>query len=210
MVVESIPIPLLANEKFRKFDGLIQRSPSSLVHASVVGRFFTGDKQQFGGGAWSWGGYGHMGCCSLLVLQEIVSVDPHSRDDLDYSAYPESPDLQKLKCGTSQDLLHSSYRAEMEAQQEAEAGKRSWAFDDARRVASTTLASVLKITEASLAEMKQIQKQQGQIIYEWRPKQTETIYTVIVSRPYWLSFYAEDEKKIAWIATAAYSACGSD
>jgi hypothetical protein len=77
-------------------------------------------------------------------------------------------------------------------------------------VASTTLASVLKIPEASLAEMKQIQKQQGQIIYEWRPKQTETIYTVVVSRPYWLSFYAEDEKKIAWIATAAYSACGSD
>jgi hypothetical protein len=32
---------------------------------------------------------------------------------------------------------------------------------------------------------------------------------VVVSRPYWLSFYAHDPSRVAWIAVIAYeSSCG--
>lgn len=34
-------------------------------------------------------------------------------------------------------------------------------------------------------------------------------YMVVVSRPYWLSYYAKDRKRVAWVVLAAYeSSCG--
>lgn len=44
-----------------------------------------------------WGGYGHMGCCSLLAIQEVKSVNPVDRDDLDYGASVDQPDVGKLR-----------------------------------------------------------------------------------------------------------------
>ena len=72
MVVENIPIPLVENDQFREFDRQIQppfRSGrhGSIVHVTVVGRFFAGERQRFSKGN-PWGGYGHMGCCTQMVL----------------------------------------------------------------------------------------------------------------------------------------------
>ena len=50
------------------------------------------------------GGYGHMGCCSLFVIQQVLAVDPNVRVDLNYESYAELPDIDKLKCGY-QDLM---------------------------------------------------------------------------------------------------------
>jgi hypothetical protein len=91
LTVESIPIPLVENDEFKQFDTEIQppfRSGKfgSIVHATLVGRFFAGRKEQFGKGEAFWDGYGHMGCCSLFAIQEVKSVDPQDRDDLDYGA----------------------------------------------------------------------------------------------------------------------------
>ncbi len=63
--VEDISIPLTDDEPFRKFDKLIQppfRSGihGSIVHATLVGRFFSGRRIKYPKGS-SWGGYGHMG-----------------------------------------------------------------------------------------------------------------------------------------------------
>jgi hypothetical protein len=33
-------------------------------------------------------------------------------------------------------------------------------------------------------------------------------YMIVVSRPYWLSFYSKDTKKVAWVVVGAYeSSC---
>ena len=74
LVVENIPIPMTQDELFRKFDEVIQRQPESTIKATVVGRFFSGTRNENPDGA-SWGGYGHFGCCSLLAIQQIVSID---------------------------------------------------------------------------------------------------------------------------------------
>jgi len=73
--VEDILIALTDDEHFREFDKLIQppfRSGvhGSLVHATLVGRFFSGRLIKYPKGTY-WGGYGHMGCCSLLAIQEV-------------------------------------------------------------------------------------------------------------------------------------------
>lgn len=76
--VEKLPVPLNEDKVFRAFDRLINRPSDSTVdatriHATLVGRFFSGEQQKFGNTI-SWGGYGHLGCCSLLVIEQVISV----------------------------------------------------------------------------------------------------------------------------------------
>ena len=94
-------------------------------------------------------------------------------------------------------------------QKEAELGSREWAFTDPQRVATEALAGLLKLDPSSITEIRQTRKAQGRFVYEWKPVQRKTTYMVVVSRPYFLSFYAPDAKKIVWVVTAAYeSTCG--
>ena len=46
LVVENIPIPLVDDELFRTFTKLLQRPPDATAHATIVGRFFSGEKNQ--------------------------------------------------------------------------------------------------------------------------------------------------------------------
>jgi len=47
------------------------------------------------------------------------------------------------------------------------------------------------------------------ILADRRPKGKTMRYMVVVSRPYLLSFYAKDPKRVAWVLIAAYeTSCG--
>jgi len=134
-VVDNIPIPLVDDERFREFDRLIQRPPDTVVHATIVGRFFAGRVERFPNGAWP-AGYGHMGCCSLLAIQRVISVDPQDRADLDYRASPDQPNIRKVGCGFRYLLPLESAAGSMAAQREADGGQTEWAFTDPQRVAT--------------------------------------------------------------------------
>ena len=198
LVVEDIPITLVNDELFRTFDKLLQRPPDATAHATIIGRFFSGEKIEAPGGTF-YGNYGHMGCCSLLAIQQVVSVDTQERNDLDYGASYDQPDAscyQFLKVReTDQDIIQS--------QREAEVDSSGASFNSPEQVAVSTLAKVLK-TDGKLIKLKQTRKAQGRFVYWWKPKTKEEHYMVVVSRPYWLSFYAKDPKKVAWVVTAAY------
>jgi hypothetical protein len=200
LVIEKTPISLVDDQRFREFDGLIQRKHDLTLHATIVGRFFSGKQIQRPDGV-SWGGYGHMGCCSLLAIQQVISVDPQDRDDLDYGASPDQPDIDKAGCSYG---FLSPIQPLIEAQHSADTGQREWVFSDPRRVASDALAKLLKIDEQSIAGMIQTRKAQGRFVYQWRPKEKRASYMIVVSRPYLLSFYAKDPKEVAWVVTAAY------
>jgi hypothetical protein len=209
--VENIPITLTVNDEFRRFDKLVQppfRSErhGSVVHAIIVGRFFAG-RQRFEKGN-RWGGFGHMGCCTLLAIQEIKSVDPQDRDDLDYGASPDQPDTDKSGCGY-RELTPLEPTVELiEAQQRAESGRENWAFEHPERVAADALGRLAAVKEP-ITGVKQRRKAQGRIVYEWRSSKTRAKYMVVVTRPYWLSFYARDPKSVAWVVAAAYEFCGN-
>jgi hypothetical protein len=116
--------------------------------------------------------------------------------------------MARLKCGTLEDIESvPSVRATFDIQHNAEAGIGASAFDDPRRVALDFLARNLHIDESAIQGMVE-KKSQGRRVYEWRPTGKPETYMVVVSRPYWLSFYAEDENRVAWIVIAAYRACG--
>jgi len=83
LVVENIPIPLVKDDQFLKFDKLIQPpfppgKSGVTVHATLVGRFFAGQEMQTRNGTF-WGGYGHLGCCSLFAIQQVKSESPEER-----------------------------------------------------------------------------------------------------------------------------------
>ncbi len=209
--IEHISIPLVDNDQFREFDKLIQppfRSGvhGSIVHATLVGRFFSGRLIKYPKATF-WGGYGHMGCCTLLAIQEVKSFDAQNRDDLDYGAASDQPEIGKVGCGY-RDLVPIDPTVDLiKAQREADAGQRDWVFDDPQRVASDAIARFANVEGTSVA-LKETRKAQGRHVYEWKPAERRETYMVVVSRPYLLAFYAHDPKRVAWVVAAAYvSSC---
>ncbi len=60
-----------------EYGGLVN-SETVTFRAHLIGRFFAGLKQHTPKGDF-WGGYGHLGCCSLLVIQQVLAVE--AKDD---------------------------------------------------------------------------------------------------------------------------------
>jgi len=201
--VENISIPLLVNDQFKTFDNLLHSSGDSIVHATVIGRFFSGEKTKVANGNERWMGYGHMGMSSLLMIQEVSNTDPRDRKDLDYRASPDQPSLDSRGCTGYRILSDSDFESLLEMQRQADAGARAWVFEDSKRVAVEALANLTKRPIEVLTTLKMVRQTQGRLIYEWRPKGEKKIYMIVVSRPYELSFYAKSNL-VAWVPIAAY------
>jgi hypothetical protein len=210
--VEGIPISLVDDDSFKQFNREIQppfRSGSfgSVAHATLVGRFFSGRKEQAVDGKPYWDGYGHMGCCSLLAVQEVRSVAPQDRDDLDYGASADQPDEGEVGCGFRFMTEIWPLDDEIKAQQQADHNP-TIAFDNPERVASDFLVAQLKPNASQQIHLAEKRKAQGRVVYEWNPPGKAHSYMVVVSKPFLLTFYAHDPKRIAWVVIAAYdSSC---
>lgn len=74
LVIEGIPCELKKDAAFKTFDQLIHREGNTAVHADLIGRFFAGRPMPTPSKLW--GGYGHMGGYSLLVIARVVSSVP--------------------------------------------------------------------------------------------------------------------------------------
>jgi hypothetical protein len=211
--IEGINVPLVDDDQFKQFNREIQppfRSGNfgSIVHATLIGRFFAGRKETYPNGTTAWGGYGHMGCCSLLAIQEVKAVSPQDRDDLDYGESADQPDIDKAGCGYEYMTGIWPWSDEIKAQQQAEQDPHSAAFDDPERVAADFLVAQLKLAASQPPQLTVKRKAQGRVVYEWNPPGKAHSYMVVVSKPFLLSFYAHDPRRIAWVVIAAYdSSC---
>jgi hypothetical protein len=81
LIVEGIRTSLVNDHNFRAFDARVY--PSGEVKARLIGRYFAGTRQDSPArpGVYLWGGYGHFGMCTLLVIQRVVSVETHDKTD---------------------------------------------------------------------------------------------------------------------------------
>lgn len=204
IIVENIPIPLVVDQNFQTFDQLVRRA--GIVRANVIGRFFSGERSTAPNGREWWGGYGHLGCCPLFVIQQVVSVDGQDRKDLDYGSRVDESDISK-RC-SSYDILHdfSKEPSFIEAQKGADADGQSWMFDDPKRVAIEGISKLTSQDPASIADLKLKRQTPGRMTFEWKANKKAT-YTVVVSRPYELSFYAKTTS-VVWVLREAYrSSC---
>src|SRR5579862_3868646 len=144
VTVEGIQIPLATDEKFRQFVDLLKKEPDTTVRGTFVGMFFSGKNETLNNSS-SWRGFGHMGCCSLLVIQRVESFEPHTRRDLDYTAESGWYEDEGCKWGSEQDLRYVSVtnwngtaQLAIAEQERADAGQ-AWAFNDPQRVALESL-----------------------------------------------------------------------
>ena len=74
LVVEGISTRLIDNALFRRFDARVRTEGDVRFGAHLIGRFFAGIKQRTPKGEF-WGGYGHLSCCSLLVIEQVLAVE---------------------------------------------------------------------------------------------------------------------------------------
>lgn len=199
--LENFLIPLVNDQRFREFDRLVQAGPDSIVRATMIGRFFSGQKQRLPGGV-VWVGYGHAGLYSLFAIQQVTSVDAHSRTDLDYRASPLEPEL--AGCGYQGLISEEPTASALAAQQKAEHGLSEWIFSEPLRVASSAMAKAFNLDPTTITGLKQMRQSQARIVYEWKPRGVQKTYLIVASRPYWLSLYAEDPKMVAWVVIAAW------
>jgi hypothetical protein len=214
LVIDDVPIPLTVNQPFQDFDQAIQPplrpgQAGAVAHATLIGRFFGGQQMNDIENGKYWGGYGYMGCCSMLAIQEVKDPDTAWRADLDYGESDEKMDFPPPGCNLRTLLPAEQDAALMQFQRDADSGTRDWAFTDPARVAADALSRTTKVGQDLLATIKQTHDSPGRKTYEWKSANGRKSYMAIVSRPYWLSFYAHDSHRVAWVAVIAYEAACS-
>jgi len=201
LMVEGVQIPLTSDVVFRQFTNLLSKERDTTVRVAVAGRFFSGGKETLKGST-GWGGFGHLGCCSLFVIQRVEAFEPHTRRDVDYSA--EAGSYEKEGCSSSsvQDLRHVSMsfsdgtaEQAIAEQAMADSGAQAWAFNDPERVAVESLTSFYGNRVPVLRNVKKASARQ---VFQWKDGKKSVV--IVVTKPYWLSFYSKSGS-VAWVST---------
>lgn len=197
LTVEDVDIPLVEDTVFHDFTTLLKQEVDTTVRVAFVGRFFSGKKERYGEEG-LWRGYGHMGCCSLFAIQQIESFEPHNMKDVDYTAEAGFYENEGCKWKSERDLLQVSvaYGKENAQQaihlQEAADQGQAWTFSDPERVA---IESLKPLYPGQSPALKVAKKGTARVVFRWRNGKNSVV--VVVTRPYWLSFYAAS-KSVAW------------
>jgi hypothetical protein len=201
LTVEGVQIPLVSDLVFQQFTDLLERERDTTVRVTVVGRFFSGEKGAFNNST-NWEGFGHMGCCSLFVIQRVEWFAPHTRSDVDYTSEAGWYVKEGCKLGSARYLKHVSISYPDETteraiaeQRLAESGTQAWAFNEPQRVALQSLKPFYKDLTPVL---RNVEKTPVRQVFRWRNGKKSTV--VVVTRPYWLSFYATSDS-VAWVTT---------
>ena len=77
--VNGVSYGIEKDENFRRLYALIAArhgdEPDYRVTATLTGAFLAGEERKLANGQKDFGGYGHLGCCSLLVITKISDVE---------------------------------------------------------------------------------------------------------------------------------------
>ena len=85
LVIDGIGPPLVDDSLFRDFERRLRtdgppQEQVATTGATLRGIVFAHQVQWNKTSAPFWGGYGHMGCCILLVVTQVVALDPEPTD----------------------------------------------------------------------------------------------------------------------------------
>lgn len=67
LTIDGIVLPLVRDATFERFRKALTRKRPASAHAVLIGTFFVSESAYVSGS----GGFGHMGCCSLLVIERV-------------------------------------------------------------------------------------------------------------------------------------------
>jgi hypothetical protein len=73
LVIEGVTTTLVIDSMFESFDASLHQPPEASANATLVGRYFAGQRSAPGVNEWS--GFGHFGKYTLLVIQQVISSE---------------------------------------------------------------------------------------------------------------------------------------
>lgn len=189
----NVEFPLVADGTYQRFRDFLERTGDVQVRVTLVGKVLIKPEKQ--PGQLMAGGYGHMGCCSLFVIEQVESFDSRERPDLDYTS--NAGFYEVTGCHSGGYSWDFDYEAAdvLRQQRDADAGVRSWAFNSPERVALEAIHAKFGAADQQLVRVKAAS---GRQVFEWR--RGKTYSTVIVIRPGWLAHFAKT-KAVVWAAT---------
>jgi len=214
--IEGYDVPLPRDEKLKRLRHLLnsyhnprdakevyfQTNPSYTVTATLEGRFFAGKTTPMIPGR----GFGHMGCCTLLVITSVVSIDAVVKNvkhgDADcFSEYWNSPNDQEADEALNLQFAQSNEK---------------WRTRDARRVASETLKNHLKDLDTTPQGLTFQGCKKKRLTYQddkfdqyltscnWSSVNKKETFSVDVLKFYYLKSSDNKWKDIAWLPYEVY------
>jgi len=85
--VNDVPYAIKKDDNFRRLYALIAArhgdKPAYRVTATLTGMFFAGQENKLSNGTVDFVGYGHLGCCSLLMITQVSDVESVPPANLD-------------------------------------------------------------------------------------------------------------------------------
>lgn len=194
-VVERIRIPLVENRLLEDFRAGLRVDGGAMLRVRLKGRFFaTPANRRFG--------YGHLGCCELFVIEEIMAVQSDSNPDLDphaanrhYSTRSGCRYLSTLKSFRWDSAILAEYRS-------AEISSDASNFTDPLAVARKALSNLVRIPEPASESVFIDHAGPGRHEYSWLNPADGATIKLVISKPRWLAYYAKDPSHIPWLAVS--------
>lgn len=202
---ESLELPLNKDRDFDALQKLLQAAQKSgktkMLHAIVVGKYFPGKPTKTASGETVLSGYGRMGCCSLLIIEEVGTVGPDLEEPVDFS--PVSKISQKtLAKGCTIAELQVPPR-EDEDQLERKSLEDEFKYlHDPKQVAARAISVQEEIGAGDIEKHLQTESAtQSLASYTWTSTSTDaaTSYRIVVNKPYWLLQTAVSGDAVIWV-----------
>lgn len=204
--IDDISVPLVDDENFKVFNAIINNEYDTIIKATVVGRYFSGEPYTGADGKTSWIGFGHFGMSSLLAIQQIKSFEPHDRSDIDYrdtfigNETPENAEywFNTLAYWTENEDVPLDFQ-KIAADAETKINR-----NNPEEIATDYLAKTLGVNKVNLAKPKKIKTLPSVIVYEWNLSKTKG-FRVTVGHPYMLLPYLKDPTNFPWIGEVVFN-----
>lgn len=222
-------LPLARTPELDRFRKLIIGRRGQMTSATLVGTFFAGKPLNINGQKVSARGFGHMGCCSLLVIATVESVDEDYSPNLNYTWADWNVGIPE-GCYSEQ-MVGVPTNAELRNWQKlSAAGHDEWRFnpklvaeDQLKRLKAGAYGSksggsteVLVPGKQDLIVPKDDRPSETLLeehstayrkTYVWiEPDRLTRIY-IVVARPYWLQPVAGSPDKVIWVPTGSSVVC---
>ncbi len=205
--VDGLGLPLNKDRDFDAMQKLLQEAEKSgktkMLRATLIGKYFPGKPAYTASGEPIRSGYGHMGCCSLLVIEEVAVVGSELEEPVDFSPISKTSPRMLTKGCTIEELQLPPHEDEDQLERKSLRDEYQY-LHDPKKVAARAIAVREQTSAEDSADdiEKRLQKEsatQSLASYTWTSADATTVYHVVVNKPYWLLETAVSGDAVIWV-----------
>jgi hypothetical protein len=200
--VEGLQLPLNKDRDFDAMEKLLQEAQKSgktkMLRATLIGKYFPGKPTKTVTGEEMRSGYGRVGCCSLLMIQEVVKVDSGLEEPVDFSPVSNiAPRMLRKGCTVTNVPLAPH---EDEDQLERKSLEDEYQYlHDPKKVAARAVAVQAGLDADEVERHLQSESAtQSVASYLWNSIDGTLSFHVVVNKPYWLLQTAASGDAVVW------------